>query len=242
MKKSSLLALPLVSLVTLVGCNQGSGKSYKVHKQLCFEVSSYLFDDVELDDIDAGPKAVYEGEGQYTGGANFYAEFYTGTRDGQATLDEFYYTIAYVYNEQAERFDKPNISQAIEDLAQSEYPLVNYTSEMVSYQQSQGYMKDFVVRGEADEPYSTYSKGTDAKEQSTILGIYVFGDFEYICWVEIDHMFIGRQEMIEMYKKYGYTEADYVQDMEVKAGVEYKSFAGDTEQYLECVAVSIDVL
>ena len=241
MKKSSLLALPLVSLVTLVGCNQGSGKSYKVHKQLCFEVSSYLFEDVDIKDIDAGPKAIQDSDGYY-GGAEYYDEFYTGTRDGDCSLDSFYDLIAYVYNEQTEVFGKPKISKAIEDRAQAELPLRNYTSEMVAYQQSMGYMMDFTVHSEAGEPYASMQKGADAKEQSAMMGIYVFGDFEYTCWVEISHLYIGRQEMIDMYKKYGYTEQDYIDDMETKAGVEYKTFAGDTERYVECTAVAVDVL
>ena len=238
MKTRSLLALSLVSLVSLVGCGKSSGRSYKAERDFCYFLSGNLIQGVELEDIDYGPKAVYEGKDAagnpiYGGGASFFTVWYD-TETESVAIEDMYYTIAYSLDETTGDPVAPAITDIIEYL---EGDLQNLTQAYVNYIKSEDPSFSGVVRSEGGEDYCVATEGAGKDKVDSILGIYFMEDSEsgkeFLIFIEADCYYYSQAELVEMYGD-EYEEA--------KEYYHWKFTEFDDKEYLKVLSFSIDVM
>lgn len=189
MKKSSLLAISLVSLVSLVGCNKPSGgNKYAKQTKIVSNVVSEFFGSDAVEYVDYGPEAVSIGDDEETGeeiygpGASFNVFLWDIQEEGAepvlvdlASINEL-----ICYTEDASTGEKG--APLITDLCEQNGLNFNYTEYAWPY--GEDYIFD--EGGEKYFKYELTAKGTGEHLGYQLEGCYLTIDEDYNILMRLD--------------------------------------------------------
>ena len=190
MKKSSLLALSLVSLVSLVGCNKKSGgNKYAKETKVVSSVVSEFFGSDTVEYIDYGPEVVdlgadpSTGEEVYGPGASFSVTFWDVFEEGAEApvlMDLASINPLICYTEDAETGEKG--APLITSLCEQNGLNFNYTAYAWDF--GEEYLFD--EGGETYFKYELTAKGTGEHLGYQLEGCYLKVDEEYNILMRLD--------------------------------------------------------
>ena len=190
MKKSSLLALSLASLVGLVGCNKqpSGGNKYAKEERLVKNVVNEFFGAGSDEYVDSGAEVVYLGKDSTTGeeiygpGAAFDVIFWDSydEQEGAALVDydSVIGTIGYNVNSETSEYEAPAITALMEENGLN----FNYTQYAWNY--GSDYLFD--EGGELYFKYQVTSLQTGDPLGWQLCGVYLTLDEQYNILMRLD--------------------------------------------------------